>query len=86
MAIPTRTQPQMRGLPHIAESFKIEIFEARSRDCSKPVVANSDNGQQRVTPEAFQKPWIKQGCLFVRVQLEGGALADIIEQTRLFVF
>ena len=24
----------MRGLPHIGHNFKIEFFEARSRDCS----------------------------------------------------
>ena len=42
----------MRGLPFIAESFKIEMFEARSRDCSNPIVANSTNGHQRATSEA----------------------------------
>ena len=26
-------RPQMRGLPHIAENFKIEIFEARFLNC-----------------------------------------------------
>ena len=36
LAIPTRSQPQMRGLPHIAENFKIEIFEARFLHLLRP--------------------------------------------------
>ena len=31
LAIPTRSQPSMRGPPHIAENFEIEILEARCR-------------------------------------------------------
>ena len=36
VAIPTRSQPQMRGLPHVAENFGIEMFAARPRDCLQP--------------------------------------------------
>ena len=33
---PTRNQPSMRGLPHIAENFKIEMIEARFCNCPNP--------------------------------------------------
>ena len=41
MAIPTRRQPSMRGLPHIAKNFELELLEARSgdglqTDCCQP--------------------------------------------------
>ena len=37
MAIPTtRSQPWMRGLPHSADHFEIELLEAPSRDCLQP--------------------------------------------------
>ena len=36
----------MRGLPHIAENFKIEIFEARFLNCSDPIYADPKFGHQ----------------------------------------
>ena len=38
----------MRGLPHTAENFKIEIFEARFLNCSDPVHADPKFGNQKL--------------------------------------
>ena len=48
---------------HIAEKLKIEFFEARSRDCSNPTVANPSNGDQmtRIPRHSFcMMPAIRQ--------------------------
>ena len=45
-----RSQPQTRGLPRTAENFKIEIFEARSRNCSNPIYVDAIEGHQTSYP------------------------------------
>ena len=44
----------MRGLPHVAEKIKIEMFEARSRDCLQPPLLPTPTTDTEEIVEVFQ--------------------------------
>ena len=45
--VPTRSQPQMRGLPHIAENYNIDFLKHVFCNCSDPIYADPKFGHQR---------------------------------------
>ena len=67
----------MRGLPHIAGNLKIEIFQARSRDCSSSIVANSINGHQSAFPVVWTCGFVSRGNLLSTCRAAQGSSAAL---------